>query len=60
MEKEKIMVTIREASERTGLAYHCIRKLCMNGQIIYIRSGRKYYVNLKRLTAFLEQGQGGG
>ncbi|MGM9538890.1 MAG: hypothetical protein ACI3VN_11230 [Candidatus Onthomonas sp.] len=58
MEEEKIMVTIQEASERTGLAYHCIRRLCMTGQITYIRSGKKYYVNLPYLLSFLEQGQG--
>ena len=56
MEEEKIMVTIREAAARTGLSYSCIRRLCMTNQIIYVRSGKKYYINLGKLLAFLEKG----
>ncbi|MGM9537163.1 MAG: helix-turn-helix domain-containing protein [Candidatus Onthomonas sp.] len=50
------MVTIREAAARTGLSYSCIRRLCMTNQITYVRSGKKYYINLGKLLAFLEKG----
>lgn len=59
MEVEKIMVTIREAAERTGLTYSCVRRLCKTDQIPYVRSGNKYFVNLARLLAFLDRGQQG-
>ena len=44
MEYEKFMMSIKEAAERTGLSYFCLRRLCLTNQIIYIRSGAKYYI----------------
>ena len=56
MDNEKIMVTIREAADRTGLTYSCIRRLCMTNQITYVKSGKKYYINLNKLLLFLDRG----
>lgn len=53
MNTTKLMVSIREAAEMTGLSYSCIRKLCMNRQIVHIRSGKKYFVNLPKLMDYL-------
>lgn len=51
-----MMKPIKEASEVTGLSYHCIRTLCLEGKIKYIRSGAKYYVNMASLLAYCESG----
>lgn len=51
-----MMKSIKEASEATGLSYHCIRNLCLEGKIKFIRSGSKYYVNMSSLLAFCENG----
>ena len=54
----KIMVSIREASEHTGLSYYAVRKLCLTGQITFVRSGVKFYINLPKLMEYLNEGEG--
>ena len=55
MENAKIptMLTINEASEKTGMSYALLRKLCLENRIVHIRSGRKYLINLEKLVDFL-------
>jgi excisionase family DNA binding protein len=53
----KIMVTIREASNQTGLSYYAVRRLCLTGQITFVRIGVKYYINLPKLLEYLNDGQ---
>ena len=53
----KIMVTIREASNQTGLSYYAVRRLCLTGQITLVRSGVKFYINLPKLLEYLNEGQ---
>ena len=48
----KIMVSLKEASELTGLPYSCIRELCLSGFLRFIRSGKKYYVNTESLLDY--------
>lgn len=48
-----MMKTIKDCMEITGLPYSVLRKLCLSEQIIYIRSGNKYYINLKSLLNYL-------
>ena len=48
------MKTIREASKVTGLSYHFLRQLCMQNKIVYIKSGRKYYINMRKLAEYLD------
>lgn len=55
MEYEKFMMSIKEVAERTGLSYFCLRRLCLTNQIIYIRSGAKYYINYTNLLVYLNQ-----
>ena len=50
------MVSIREAAKLTGLSYDYIRKLCINDQIVYVRAGNKYIVNMGKLIDFLNVG----
>lgn len=47
------MVTIREASNRTGVSYDYLRKMCINNQIAYIRAGVKYLINFGKLVEYL-------
>ena len=51
------MVGITEASKQTGLSYDFIRKLCLQGKIVYVRAGVKYLINLDKLLEFLNQGE---
>ena len=53
------MLTIRETAKRTGLSYDCIRKLCLSGEIVFMRVGRKYFINFSRFCDYLNNpGQG--
>ncbi len=53
-----VMLTLREAAEKTGLSYHYLRKLCMTDRIVYIRAGNKYLINFDKLIGFLNSGEG--
>ena len=48
-----MMLTINEAMELTHLPYSTIRRLCLEGKVIYIRSGKKFYINKNSLVSFL-------
>lgn len=50
------MMTIRECSEKTGVSYDYIRKLCMNRKIIHIRAGTKYLINFGKFIEYLNTG----
>ena len=43
------MVSITEAARRTGLSRYYLRQACETGEIVHIRSGRYYLINLDRL-----------
>ena len=47
------MVTIRVASEETGLSYSCIRKLCLQKKIVFLKIGTKYLINMGKLAEYL-------
>lgn len=47
------MLTLREASDRTGLSYDYLRKLCLGDKIVYIRAGAKYLINLEKLVEYM-------
>ena len=59
-EKEKtpvsypIMISIPEAAKRTGLSYDAIRKMCINNQIVHIRTGKKFLINWEKMVAYLD------
>ncbi len=50
------MLTLREASQRSGLAYEHLRKLCIRNEIVHIRTGTRYLVNLPKLIDYLNGG----
>ena len=51
------MVTIRAAADQTGLSYDYIRKLCLAGKIVFVKSGSKYLINLEKLVDYLNNGE---
>ena len=53
------MLTINETSERTGISYFAIRQLCLQGKIVFIRSGKKYLINFEKFIEYLNDGEGG-
>ena len=54
------MVTLKEASSRTGLSYDFLRKMCLRGKIVNIRVGNgKFLVNFGRLVEWLNTSRGG-
>lgn len=54
------MLTIKEAAGRTGLSYDFIRKLCLQGKIVFVRTGSKYLVNMGKLVDYLNNGATAG
>ncbi len=54
MEASKIphMITISKAAELTGVSYSYIRNLCLTRQIVFVKTGCKYLVNLEKLVEF--------
>ena len=50
------MVSIKEASQRSGISYDSIRKMCINKQISYVRAGSKYLVNWRLFQEYLNKG----
>ena len=57
MEKIPRMETINRAAELTGLSYSVIYNLCKENRIVYIKTGRKYLINMENLTVFLNRGE---
>lgn len=47
------MCTLKECVSETGLNYEFLRKLCLQKKIVFIKSGKKYLINLDRLIDFL-------
>ena len=50
------MVSIKEASQRSGISYDFIRKMCINKQISYVRAGSKCLVNWRLFQEYLNKG----
>lgn len=58
-DKIPTMATIQEAANKTGLSYDYIRKLCIQGKIIYVQTGTKRLVNMDKLRIYLNSGEAG-
>ena len=52
-----IMKTIGEISQKTGLPYEFIRKLCLQEKIVFIKSGKKYLINFEKFIEYLNMGE---
>ena len=51
------MLTIKETAQRTNLAEHYIRGLCLQNKIVHVLCGRKYLINFERFIDFLNEGE---
>lgn len=51
------MITITQAAAETGLSYDHLRKLCLRGEIVHVRAGRKFLINKEKLVGFLNGGE---
>lgn len=51
------MVSINQARNETGLSYEFLRSLIREGKITYIRTGKKFLINLEKLVEYLEKGE---
>lgn len=49
------MLSINETAKRTGLSSLYLRKLCWENKISFVRTGKKYLINLERLVEYLNQ-----
>ena len=58
-DKIPTMATIQEAANQTGLSYDYIRKLCIQGKIIYVQTGTKRLVYMDKLRIYLNIGEAG-
>lgn len=47
------MLTLRQCAEETGISYEALRKLCLQGKIVYRKVGVKYLINMERLADYL-------
>ena len=50
------MVTIKEASEKTGISYNRLRCLSLEKKIVYITAGCRYLINFEKLVEYLNNG----
>ena len=56
-EKETIVPrieTIRTLAKESGVSYNCIRLWCLNGKLPYIKTGKKYLINVNSFVKLLE------
>lgn len=47
------MLPILKISEMTGVSYSYVRRLCLTKQIVFVKTGTKYLINLEKFIAFL-------
>ena len=54
-----VMATIKEAAKAVNLSPYCIRQFVLkrNKNIKFIKTGRKYLINLNSLIEFLNNGE---
>ena len=55
---QPLMVTIRDASKRTGCSYDFIRQKCINNEIVFVKSGNRYLINFPLFLQYLNTGDG--
>lgn len=48
-----LMMKLRPASEKYGISYDRLRKMCLAGEIAHIRTGRDFLINTSCLECYL-------
>jgi excisionase family DNA binding protein len=52
---KKRLYTLKEAAHYLGRPVFSLRTMLWSGKIPYIRDGRKYYLDIKDMDAYIEQ-----
>jgi len=52
------IVLIREQDPNTAITYNCIKNLCIDNKIKYIKTGNKYLVNLESVFNYFNTLEG--
>ena len=47
------LATLKEAAGLTGLSYGFLRQKALRGEIVAVRAGRKFLINIDRLVDYL-------
>lgn len=47
------MKKLREAAAISGLSYNHLRQLCLRGEIVCVRVGNRWYINMDKLAEYL-------
>lgn len=50
------METIKTAAKISNICVHALRVMVANGDVVSVRAGRKFLVNMESLIAFLNTG----
>ena len=50
------MLSLRETAKKTGLSYDYLRKACNRNEIVHIRCGNKFLINIEKLVEQLNAG----
>lgn len=53
MESIPTMLSIKETAKKTNLSEWYIRKLVWNNQIAFVKTGKKYLINLEKFCDYL-------
>ena len=48
------MRTIKETAELFGLPVHFVRQKVLSGEVVAVRAGRRFLVNIDKLAEFLD------
>lgn len=51
-----VMLSLREASKRSGLSYYNLRTLCLKKKIVYAKVGKGWLINYNSLLNYLNTG----
>ena len=52
-----VMLTIEQASEKTGITKYRLREWCKENKITCVRCGNRFLINLDKLITFLNEGE---
>ena len=47
------MITLKQAATETGMSYNWLRQMCLQGNLVHVRSGTKFLLNAEKLTEYL-------
>ena len=54
LQKYGVTLTFQQASDETGLFWQTIREMCLRGEIVTPRAGRRWILTTKALAAYLD------